>query len=134
MKRWISLVLLLCAGCAAPYGHFTGAAVTRVSVADSVFDVRVRGELAEAVRRNPQYAPRFGPIRARAGFAMAQVSGCRVTSVLGDQAVAVGTLDCDGIERVWPWPGASGYSCVEVGQWLNDGTAPYYSEYDCDPV
>ncbi|MEX3316552.1 hypothetical protein [Sulfitobacter sp. PS-8MA] len=56
--------------------------------------MRVRDELAEAMRINMEYAPRFGPIRARAGKAMALVSGCKVTEVRGDQALALGLLDC----------------------------------------
>jgi hypothetical protein len=127
-------LLALLAGCAQTGRHFRDAPVTRVAVAGSVFDVRVRGGLAEAVRVNPQYAPRFGPIRARAGFAMAQVSGCRVQTVLGDQAVALGTLDCGGPPRGWLLPDSGAFSCIEVGQWLNEGPGPAYAEFECDPV
>lgn len=56
--------------------------------------MRVRGLRAEAIRTNVQYAPRFGPIEARAGAAMATVSGCKVVEVTGDQALALGRLDC----------------------------------------
>ncbi|WP_299876361.1 hypothetical protein [uncultured Sulfitobacter sp.] len=55
----------------------------------------MREDRAEAIRINPEYAPRFGPIRTRAAAAMAQVSGCEVKAVGGDQALAVGILDCD---------------------------------------
>lgn len=81
--------------CNTPGPHFRGLPATRVTVEGSVFDVRVRGELAEAMRVNTQYAPRFGPIKERAGIAMAQVSGCEVKEVRGDQALATGLLDCD---------------------------------------
>ena len=96
MHWFLGLLGLLLAACAAPSPHFKASPATRIVVDQTVFDVRVRGELAEAVRRNAQYAPRFGPLRAQAGFAMAQVSGCKVLTVTGDQAVALGTLDCDG--------------------------------------
>jgi len=99
MFRALFLCLLLTA-CNAAGPHFRGLPATRVTVAGSVFDVRVRENLAEAMRINGQYAPRFGPIRARAGLAMAQVSGCVVTEVRGDQALATGLLDCgDGPPR-----------------------------------
>ncbi len=88
----ISCLVLI--GCNAPSPHFRGLAATRIAVNDSVFDVRLRGHLAEAIRVTPQYAPRFGPIRDRAGLAMALVSGCSVTRVLGDQAMATGRLAC----------------------------------------
>lgn len=87
-------VLLLLAACNTPGPHFRGLTATRVMVEGSVFDVRLRDELAEAVRLNVEYAPRFGPVRDRAAAAMAAVSGCRVTDVLGDQALATGRLDC----------------------------------------
>lgn len=93
--RYVWLVLLMIfAGCDTPSPHFGAAPVSRIAVNGSTFDVRLRGNLAEAVRVTPEYAPRFGPIRYRAGLAMALVSGCSVTTVLGDQAQALGRLDC----------------------------------------
>ncbi len=93
MMRLI-LCLVVLSGCNMPSPSFRGLPATRVTVAGSTFDVRVRGTWAEAMRINPQYAPRFGPIEQRAAFAMQQVSGCRVVSVSGDQALAFGRLDC----------------------------------------
>ncbi len=93
MRLMLCLFVLL-AGCNTPSPHFRGIAPTRVTVEGSVFDVRVRDNRAEALRVNTQYAPRFGPIRERAGQAMALVSGCEVVSVGGDQALAFGRLDC----------------------------------------
>lgn len=92
------LILAISVGlsaCTAPSREFRGIPAQRITVDGSVFDVRIRGERAEAVRVNTQYAPRFGPIRERAGRAMAQASGCQVKEVLGDQALALGVLDCD---------------------------------------
>lgn len=83
------------AACDAPSPHFMGIEPTRVEVDGSVFAVRVKGRLAEAVRVNPQYAPRMGPIGERAARAMEQVSGCRVAEIRGDQALILGILDCD---------------------------------------
>jgi hypothetical protein len=101
MIRLVLLLASLClAACNAPGPHFRGLPATRVTVDGSVFDVRVRDRLAEAMRVNTQYAPRFGPIRERAGRAMALVSGCEVAEVRGDQALATGILDCgDGPPR-----------------------------------
>ncbi|WP_299666909.1 hypothetical protein [uncultured Ruegeria sp.] len=89
------LVFLLLAACSGGTPYFRDQPATRVAVNGSIFDVRVRNELAEAVRVNPQYAPRLGPIRDRAALAMAQVSGCPLLDVLGDAAVTVGVLGCD---------------------------------------
>lgn len=89
-----SLVMLFAAGCNMPSAGFSGLPVQQVIVDGSVFDVRVKGAQAEAIRINMEYAPRFGPIRDRAGRAMAQASGCKVVHVVGDQAVAIGKLNC----------------------------------------
>lgn len=97
MKRVLPFLFALVplAACNTAGPHFRGLPVTRITVEGSTFDVRVRDELAEAIRINAEYAPRFGPIQRRAGIAMAQVSGCTVKDVRGDQAQATGILDCD---------------------------------------
>lgn len=101
--RWFWLLLGFgLTACADPSLYFRGAEVTRVTVDGSVFDVRVRGDLAEAVRVNPAYAPRLGPIGPRAGRAMAQVSGCRVRGILGDQAQITGVLECSDRREALP--------------------------------
>ena len=94
MPILVALLLVLLTSCATSTRHFRGVEAVRLQVDGSVFDIRLRGNLAAAIRVNPQYAPRLGPLRARAGFAMAKVSGCAVTGVLGDQAVMTGILDC----------------------------------------
>ena len=96
MRVFLLLSSVLITACNTAGPHFRGLPARTVTVEGSTFDVRVRGELAEAIRTNMQYAPRFGPIRDRAGVAMAMVSGCTVTEVRGDQAQAVGILDCGG--------------------------------------
>jgi len=89
-----ALVMVFVTGCNMPSVNFSGLPATAIKVDGSDFDVRVNGNQAEAIRNNMEYAPRFGPIRDRAARAMAQVSGCVVTHVAGDQALAVGKLDC----------------------------------------
>lgn len=94
--RWsipvCAAVLMAC--CNTPSPPYRGIAPTRVTVDGSTFDVRVRGNRAEAMRINPQYAPRFGIIEWRAARAMQVASGCKVAGVKGDQALAFGRLDC----------------------------------------
>lgn len=134
MMRWCFILLVCLCGCDRPSPYFRDAPVTRVAVQGSVFDIRVRGNLAEALRVNSQYAPRLGPIRGRAAFAMAQVSGCQVLDVLGDQALTTGILSCDGRPPTWILPAVVvSYSCVDVVQWQNDNFATDYVEFDCDP-
>ena len=90
----IIAILFGLAACNTPGPHFRGLTATRIEVDGSLFDVRIRGEMAEAMRLNFEYAPCFGPIRNRAALAMGAVSGCMVRDVLGDQALATGVLDC----------------------------------------
>lgn len=134
MRHSVSLLLLL-AACNTPGRPFQDVDPVRLEVAGSTFDVRVKGELAEAVRINPQYAPRLGPIGPRAAFAMAKVSGCEVEGVLGDQAVVTGVLDCSGDpDRVNPlWLGVltPSYDCIEVSQWAFETAGRSYSDFEC---
>lgn len=128
--RRLALLCLAFAACDTPSPHFKGIAPTTVAVDGSTFDIRVKDELAEALRTNAQYAPRFGPIRARAAFAMARVSGCSVKRISGDQALAIGELDCNGAEPPALRAIPPSYNCLNIQQW--EGLI--YTEFDCDPV
>jgi hypothetical protein len=134
MIRYLSLLVL--AACSAGTPYFRDVPATRIAVNGSVFDVRVRGELAEAVRVNMQYAPRLGPIRDRAGLAMAQVSGCPILDVLGDAAVTVGVLGCDseaGERLLLTAVSTPNYECVDYGIYENIGHGDGYQVFECTP-
>lgn len=134
-RLWLGAGCLLALfACDTAGTHFENVPATRVAVDGSVFDIRVRGRLAEAVRINPQYAPRLGPIRARAAFAMAEVSGCKVREVRGDPALLTGILACKGqpVPRALP-PVPLSYSCLEVADWVRDGEGSPYVDYECTP-
>ncbi len=113
------LVVLLLSACGGPSPAFRGVPPTRVTVDGSVFDVRVDGNRAEAVRRNSEYAPRMGPIGVKAAFAIEAVSNCKVTRIDGDQAMIVARLSC-GKGTVQDSPLLSGFTCemedLEIGQ------------------
>lgn len=137
MQRWLAVLGFLLSACNGPSPHFRGAEPVRVSIDGSTFDVRVRGNLAEAARVNPQYAPRLGPIGARAGRAMAQVSGCRVEHVIGDAALILGLLNCGPDAPDWDkWlrKGTGRYSCMEVDRWTSPGGGIEYTDFECDPI
>ena len=114
MKFALLLMIPFLLSCNAAGPHFRGLPATTVTVDGSTFDVRVRGELAEAIRTNGEYAPRFGPIQERAGRAMEMVSGCEVREVRGDQAQATGILKC--------------------GKWPRRPTAPVPVDLECIPL
>lgn len=133
--RWILPVLVVLSACNAPGPHFRGLPATTVTVDGSTFDVRVRGRLAEALRTNMEYAPRFGPIRVRAARAMEIVSGCKVKEVRGDQALATGILDCgkDGspIDRSLP---QDELSCHTLDSYVSPATEELVLAVDCTPI
>lgn len=96
LRMIIGMAVFLLAGCGQAGPHFRELEPVRIEVQGDVFDVRVRGRLAEAIRRNPRYAPRLGEVGPRAALAMEVVSGCPVKEIRGDAAMVLGILDCDG--------------------------------------
>ncbi|WP_428512880.1 hypothetical protein [Roseovarius sp.] len=88
----ISLSALAACDTASP--DFAGVAPVRVEAGASVFDIRVAGRRAEAVRLNAQPAFRLSSVGVPAVLAIEAVSGCRVDRLTGDQAMMRATLDC----------------------------------------
>ena len=131
MRLVLILVVLTTAACNTPSREFRGVEARRIAVEGSTFDVRVRGELAEAIRVNAEYAPRMGPIADRAALAVATVSGCVVTRVTGDQALTVAQLDCDGRPNDYVPPPAVSFECERIGDPLRLDGDPRYADYDC---
>jgi len=118
---------------AGPY--FRGLPATTVTIDGSTFDVRVNGKLAEAIRTNMEYAPRFGPIRDRAARAMELVSGCPVKEVRGDQAQATGILKCGkagpSADRLTP---QGEYSCLTLDSYISPATNELVLDLDCELI
>lgn len=130
--RLALLCILLLSACNTAGPHFRGLPATTVTVDGSTFDVRVNGDLAEAIRTNTQYAPRFGPIRDRAARAMQMVSGCTVKEVRGDQAVATGILDCgDGGPRIDRLTPQGDYECLTIDSYVSPATNELVLDVDC---
>lgn len=110
MRSAIRLVLLfLLAACNTPGPGFHGLAPTRVTVGQSVFDIRHDGTRAEAIRVNTEWAPRPAAVAPRAVAAIEAVSGCRVRKLDGDQSRMTARLDCGG--PLEPLPRTRRYDC-----------------------
>ena len=92
-------VVALLAGCAAPVDEFRGVPGARASVDGSEFMIYRKGDQAQSVRTNVQYAPQIGPLAGRAAVAMQQVTGCRVKYMAGDAAILVGELSCPATDH-----------------------------------
>lgn len=97
-------VIVALAACDTSDPAFRDAAPVRVRLGGSVFDIRVAGRQAEAIRRNPQWAPRLAAVAVPAVLAIERVSGCRVARLRGDQARMVAALDCGGGPPPVPMP------------------------------
>ena len=129
MMRIFLPLLLLVAACNTPSLHFAGLPATRIAVGNSVFDVRIKGKLAEAIRVNTYYVPRADPVLKEATLAITLVGRCEVTGVLGDQAVVTGVLDCASETQVIQSP--ADYGCQAVDPTALGGTGPPGSAWRC---
>ncbi len=134
MMRLFCLCLLLLSACDTAGPHFRGLPATTLTVDGSTFDVRVRGDMAEAIRTSSEYAPRFGPVRARAGRAMAMASGCEVREVRGDQAQATGILKCGKGRRKAIPEVPRDLECAPVAGSAIDEMGGISVMLECDPI
>lgn len=125
MRRWLCPFLCFLAACDTPGPGFHGLAPTRVTVGPSVFDVRVQGVRAEAIRVNSEWAPRLAAVAPRGLAAIEAVSGCRVRRLEGDQARMTARLDCGG--PLAPLPRVRRLDCD--AHVITEGIA----ELDCRP-
>ena len=105
----IATLILALAGCNGPGPGFDEVEATRIAVGPSRFDVRVKGARAEAIRLNPEPAPRLAAVAPRGVAAIEKVSGCRVRRLEGDAALMRAWLDCGG--RLEPLPRAIEFEC-----------------------
>ena len=133
MRRFY-LALILLAACNTPGPGFRGVPATRITVEGSTFDVRIKDNRAEAIRVNAQYAPRVGPIGARAQIAIEGASGCAVRQMGGDQAQILAELTCKGAPPAAPRQQAPEYSCWPVGLAQVPGPRALPQEIECRPV
>ncbi len=126
--------LLILGSCNAPGPDFSGLPATRVTVETSIFDIRVRDRMAQAIRVNAQYAPRLGPIGTRAAYAMQIVTGCTVTKLTGDAAVLLGRLHCaeDAPEAAPQGFPRGQLDCYGVDGYQSTTTGELVVAYDCD--
>lgn len=94
MRGIVVILMASLAACNTPGLAFRGIEPVRTQVGQSVFDVRVDGTRAQAIRVTPEWVSRFASVAPRGAAAIAEVSGCQVVRIRGDQAVMVADLDC----------------------------------------
>ena len=134
MRSLLLCLAALCfAACDTPGPGFRGVPATRVAVGQSVFDVRVDGNRAEAVRLNAEWAPRLEAVAPRAVKAIEQVSGCVVTKLGGDAALVQARLKCGkGGGRAEPLPERLDYDCDFEDGYVIHSTGEAITELRCE--
>ncbi|MBZ8117321.1 hypothetical protein KUD11_01530 [Roseovarius sp. LXJ103] len=126
MRLLLLPLAVLLAACDTPGPDFRGVEPVRISVGQSVFDVRVDGLRAEAIRLNAEWAPRLEAVASRGVMAIEEVSGCQVRDLDGDPAQMTARLNCGG--RKAPLPRGTEYSCDVFA--VSGGLA----ELSCEPL
>ncbi|MEX1235580.1 MAG: hypothetical protein WEB56_11415 [Roseovarius sp.] len=111
--------------CDTPSHGFRGVEAMRITMRGDVFDVRVDGVRAEAMRLKARWAPNLDSVAPNGVAAIEQVSGCRVRKLYGDAALMTARLDCG--QKLEPLPRGFTYEC-DVYK-IFDGLA----ELECRP-
>ena len=131
----MAFVALTQMGCNTPSRDFRGLEAVQITVAGSTFDIRVKGNRAEAIRINTEYAPRLSGIAPKAFVAIEKVSGCRVRRLGGDQALIHATLRCGNApDAMVPLPASIRYECEVEDIYANRGLGEAVTEMNCRPV
>ncbi|MDQ2095827.1 hypothetical protein [Rhodalgimonas zhirmunskyi] len=106
----------------------------RISIGKSTFDVRVKGNEAEAIRLNMEWAPRMEAVAPRAVIAIEKVSGCKVRKLDGDQAQAFARLKCaKGARPMHRGPGRIEYVCDIEDAYQYSGMDVAVADMTCRP-
>jgi len=89
-------ILSVLVACDGPSPRMIGSLGNTVVVGGSVFEVYVKGNVAEAVRTNFEFPAKIDTIFPRARIAIEQVSGCSIqeNGLFGDAALIRAKLDC----------------------------------------
>lgn len=95
--RYVTLILLfLAAACDMAGPGFRGVPPATREVEGSQFTIRVKDRVAEVIRTNPEFLPRFETISTKAQKAVYLETGCIPDWVTGDPAMMRMGLSCNG--------------------------------------
>ena len=90
------LVLFTLAACDSPHPAFNAMQRQTITVQGSTFQVRIRSDIAEAIRTNFEFNPKSRAVFPKATKAIEIASGCKVVpgSMEGDPALVRARIDC----------------------------------------
>jgi hypothetical protein len=130
----LSVCILLLGACDTPSPEFWGVEPTRMHIAGTSFDIRIKDRKAEAIRLNVERSPRWMIIGAKAGFAIEKVSGCEIRKLGGDTAVVTAKLKCKGDREGYEVPRNLTYDCDIDDTYINRGLGIETTEMSCELV
>lgn len=134
MWKFVPVLLVFLAACDTAHPRFWGVEPVRITVGKSTFAVRVKGNEAEAIRLNTEWAPRMEAVAPRAVMAIEKVSGCKVVRLDGDQAQAFARLKCGkGAAPMAVRPGRIEYVCDIDEAYRYSGMDTAVADMTCRP-
>lgn len=110
MKRLFPLLLLL-AACNTAGPGFRGIDPVVREFEGSRFLIRRDGPVAEVIRTNPEFNPRFDTVARKAALTLQDMTGCTAAWVRGDPAMMVIGLSCDGAKAPAKPKRQASFSC-----------------------
>ena len=132
------LCFVLLAACDMQPPAYYGVPATRLTIDGATYDVRVKGDRAQAIRLNAMYAPRPLQLYPQAAAAIRQVSGCDIVrgSLNGDQVITNARLKCSGRPAPLPDPEplVSDLDCDVRDIHVNDGLEQITAVAECYPI
>ena len=134
MRLSVLAFFVMLMACDTPSPGFRGVDPVRITIGKSTFDVRVKGNQAEAIRLNAEWAPRMEAVAPRAVAAIETVSGCVVRKLGGDQALILAKLNCGkGSAPQTEAPERIEYDCDIDDTYVNRGLGQEITEMTCEP-
>ena len=96
MRLLVILIVCSIAACNTATPGFRDITAQHVEIGETRFLLRQAGALVEVTRTNPTILPRFETTSALARTAVHRATGCDANWIIGDTAVMIIGLSCDG--------------------------------------
>ncbi len=96
MRYFLCMVIMSVSACGMGGPGFRGVDPIKTEFEGSKFTLRIRGNIVEATRTNPEMLPRFEAVARKAGIAAQIQTGCKAAWVEGDPAMMLIGMSCAG--------------------------------------
>jgi hypothetical protein len=116
--RVLVLPFLLLAACNMAGPGFRGTPSTRAEAGGSHFLLRYNDGMVEVTRTSSEFLPRFQVIATRAAQAILDATGCESRWFVGDPAMMIAGVSCDGKPAPSKPRKKHSYTCDVTGGYL----------------